>query len=177
MRNEKTRVAVIASVIALLIRPLGSQPSPDVLPSPAAAILTKEKIQLRFEILESGGTIDFTTRDANDVAGRDGIRIYGKKLEQTLRRGQFDLLFAFLPANPAFVSWITKNSGIGFSTLELPSGVRLDMATSSQAARTAVHEFIRQARGNTPFTAEEKRRNHPGIDLGRDAQPVDPKKQ
>ena len=35
------------------------------------------------------------------------------------------------------------------------------MATSSQMARTAVHEFIRRAGGNTPSTVEEKRMKRP----------------
>lgn len=178
-----TRLCVLTGLLLLTLVPLqmdaqapiSAQPPADVTPSPSADLPRKEKIQLHFEILESGGIIDFTTRDANDTVGRDALRVYGKKLEQTLRSRQFDLLFVFLPANSEFVNWMAKNSGLGFSVLELPSGIRLDITSSSQAARTAVHEFIRQARGNTPFTAEEKRRNHPGIDLGRDAEPVHPK--
>jgi hypothetical protein len=138
--------------------------------------LSREKIQTQFQIEESGGMIDFTTKDPNNKALRDSLRLYGKTLEKTLRNGQFDMLLTFLPPNPEFVNWVTKNGGVGFSVIELPTGVRLDITVSNQAARTAVHEFIRRVRGNTLLTGEEKRRNHPGINPGRDTEPADPKK-
>jgi hypothetical protein len=175
MKKEASLVAIAAFIMAMLVKPLDSQTSADVSPTPSLAVLKKEKILLQFQILESGGTIDFTLKDPTDTRIRDRLHAYGRQLEATLRAGHFDLLFAFVPRNDAFGNWLTKNNGVGFSVTDLPAGVRLDIASSTQAARTAVHEFIRDTRG-TPLTPEERRKNHPGIDLGRDAQPADPRK-
>jgi hypothetical protein len=175
LKKEASRVAIVAFIMAMLVKLLDSQPSTDVSPTPSPAVLKKENILLQFQILESGGMIDFTLRDPTNTRMRDSLRAYGKKLEATLRAGRFDLLFAFVPRNDAFGNWLTRNNGVGFSVTDLPAGVRLDIASSTQAMRTAVHEFIRDARG-TPLTPDEKRKNHPGIDLGRDAQPADPGK-
>jgi hypothetical protein len=176
MRKKKQQIVTVIFMIAIAAGPLDAQTSQDVSPASSAAQLKSEKIQLQFQILESGGTIDFTTKNPGDSRTREALREYGKALEATLRQRQFHQLFAFTPRNPEFENAVTKRNDVGFNVIELPSGVRLDIATGSQAARTAVHEFIRLARGGGPLTAEEKRRNHPGTDLGRDAQPVDPAK-
>ena len=135
--------------------------------------LDKEKIALRFQIMESGGAIDFEPKNPRDIPTRDLIRSSGKVLQDQLRKGNFTLLFTVVNTDPEFVAE-TKSNNIGFSVIDNADGIRLDIASSSQQSRSAVHEFIRRARGNIPFTAEEKRMNHPGNNLGRDAPPAGP---
>jgi hypothetical protein len=155
---------------------MAQQRSPAVSPTISGAGLSKDKIMLQFHILQSGGAIDFTTKNSRDISTRDSIRAYGQALQENLRKAQFNLLFEIVAGDPEFVDWMKKNNVVSFSVTELSSGIRLDISTSSQPARTMIHEFIRRARGNTPFTIEEKGMNFPGRDLGRDAPLRSPRK-
>src|SRR5467141_1613293 len=103
MKHHPLLTAIAAFITVMPVNPLDSQASPN----PPAAAPSKEKIQIQFKIEESGGTIDFTARDAHDRATLDSLRVYGKTLEKTLRNGRFDILLAFLPPNSEFVNWVT----------------------------------------------------------------------
>lgn len=173
MKKAPSRSLAIALTTVSFVGGLVAQPpSTGGSPGVSATSLKKEKVQIQYQILESGASIDLRTVDSGPLV-LDSLRSYGRALQESLRKGQFDLLFVFLPEDREFVNWASKNAGVGFSVIQIPSGIRLDITASTQASRTAVHEFIRRSRGGGPLTPEEKRKNHPGIDPGRDTQPVD----
>jgi hypothetical protein len=164
--------AVVFSLVALAWDARISAETPPSTASPLPH-LEQAKIVRHFYILESGGMIDFETRDSSDSATLALLRKYAKPLEKSLRDGNPALLRELVPETDEFTKWVHDRRAVGFSVLDLSHGLRLDITSANQAARTAVHQFISQVRG-TPLTPEEKRANHPGNELGRDARPLEP---
>ncbi|MDP9100136.1 MAG: hypothetical protein M3N48_14265, partial [Verrucomicrobiota bacterium] len=171
-RNVKIFFAVVSSVAAVACDTTIIAETPSSTPS-ALPHLEQAKIVRRFSVLESGGTIDFETLDPLDSVTLALLQKYKKPLEESLRNGNFELLRELVPETAEFTKWVRDNRGVGFSVSPLPAGIRLDITSASQSSRTAVHQFISRVRG-TPLTPEEKRANHPGNELGRDARPVEP---
>ncbi|PZR72477.1 MAG: hypothetical protein DLM73_13265 [Chthoniobacterales bacterium] len=153
-----------------------SQPSAPQVSEQSSGKLDRQKILVQFRLSEGGGTINFESRDPRDIANRDAIRRYGKALLAELRRGEFELLFRVVPANPLFVERAKKTGGVEFSVTPAPAGIQVEMSSSNEGARHAIHDFIRVARGDIVLTPEERSMVHPGTALGRDAQPLDPGK-
>lgn len=161
------------AIISLLVLVYNTEISAETPTSSPLPRLEQAKIVRHFFVLESGGMIDFETKDLSDSATFALLCQYRKPLEESLRTGNSALLRELLPETDEFSKWMHDNRGIGFSVLPLPHGIRLDITSANQAARTAVHQFISRVRG-TPLTAEEKRVNHPGNELGHDARPLEP---
>jgi hypothetical protein len=132
----------------------------------------QKKIALHFQLLADGGAIDLMPIDSPANACREIAR----NISQNLAAGNFDLALFSEPVAPPNVSELRKHKAdFTYRIEEIAYATRIRIATTTTAARTELHNFLRfeiTARKTGDSMIISNRRQRPGdADLGRDAPP------
>ena len=126
-------------------------------------------VSVRFQLTPAGGWIDFTAESAADAATLKSLHSFAAAIqhERSNRRGAETIARLFPTAADAFDRLKAAN-GVTLDCQQIAAGFRLDFGASDQESRTAIHDFIRTARGDLTVRSGERALNHPGNNLGWD---------
>ncbi len=130
--------------------------------------LDSTRINLGFQLSAAGGIIDLTVKDPSAPLEAEALKRFVDQLREGFGRNDFSGLGAILPKSQRDFEQLSRTSGLARSISPIPSGYRISFGASDQASRTAIHNLIRNARGNPALSVEERAMNHPGNNLGWD---------
>jgi hypothetical protein len=97
-----------------------------------------------FRLTRSGGEIEVAANNAGDTAGRDAIRAHLKEIAGAFAKGDFEKPFVTHAEVPPGTETMKQLAGkIRYSFTPIDRGGVVRIATDDDAARAAVHEFLR----------------------------------
>jgi len=103
-----------------------------------------EKTTHHFRLKTDGGIIEVEARDPNDTESRDQIRQHLKQIAQQFSEGEFTAPMLIHAQNPPGVPVMKKlKTAIKYQFEETERGGRVRIVSSSAAAISAVHQFLR----------------------------------
>lgn len=178
MRCRLLHAGCYAAVLGLTVSvALAQQFTPTAQASAAASDPTVKappidpaSIDLGFQLSATGGIIDVMAKEGSARPQREALKRFAEHLRDGIGTGEFGGLLVLFPKIEADVRQLSKTRGVASSVLPVPAGYRISFGASDQESRTVIHNLIRNARGKPGLTAEERAMNHPGNNLGWDAQ-------
>ena len=97
-----------------------------------------------FRLARDGGAIEIEVRDPGEVALRDTVRMHLRQIAQEFAAGNFDKPFATHGGTPDGVpAMIRLKDGMAYRFESMKNGGRVRIRATGQAARDAVHAFLR----------------------------------
>jgi hypothetical protein len=104
----------------------------------------QDKTVHHFRLAQDGGAIEIEVRDPGNVVLRDTVRMHLRHIAQAFAAGNFDKPFATHGETPDGVPDLGRlKDGIGYSFEAMKNGGRVRIRAAGQAARRAVHAFLR----------------------------------
>jgi hypothetical protein len=109
---------------------------------------SQEKTSHHFRILDDGGAIEVTAKNAKDAESIGEIRMHLRHIASAFAEGNFSIPMFVHDEKPAGVDTMKAlRADIKYAFEELPDGGRVRIATGNPDAIHAVHDFLRyQAR-------------------------------
>jgi hypothetical protein len=97
-----------------------------------------------FLLEKAGGTIEVTAKDANDRTSIDRIRTHLRHIAAAFAQGDFRLPMYIHDTDPPGTSVMKARRGaMTFTFVEVPAGGKVVVRTEDDAARAALHDFLR----------------------------------
>ncbi len=93
-----------------------------------------------------------------------------RRLAHAIKLGDYEPVISIFGKNSAAFQTTVTMPGVSVDFAGANGGFDLVLHASDQSSRTKIHNFLRQLRGRRVLSAEERKANHPGNNLGWDAQ-------
>ncbi|MGI9087772.1 MAG: hypothetical protein ACR2HH_08560 [Chthoniobacterales bacterium] len=162
--------AAVATLVGQSISPAPVRASLDRIGGIAIPHARSQDIGAEFQLSAVGGGISLTAIRPDDTKTVEALRTYATVLKGELDKGESSRLGALFHDSAAAFARVKATEGESILIQELPKGFSVTFGAANQASRTAIHNYIAIARGRPAFTPAERALNHPGNNLGWDAQ-------
>jgi hypothetical protein len=97
-----------------------------------------------FHLYRSGGVIEVSANDPNDMNTRDQIRMHLNHIVMMFSNGDFNVPMFIHDKNPPGAATMSKlRDEIHYKLEETPQGARIEIVTVNKEALSAIHNFLR----------------------------------
>lgn len=123
----------------------------------------QEKTVHHFYLYDDGGAIDVSVKDATDTKNLAAIRSHLPHIAMMFEGGDFDapMLVHDTQNVPGTSALAKMKDRVSYTYITTPNGGRVNIATTDEAARTAIHDFlryqIREHHTGDPMTVSPRR--------------------